>query len=407
MIKTLQGKFIRISMLAISALLLLFISAINVASYITLERQSGDMLIHLSSPMNMKAPPAARPDRGFLRPPIDSDAAMSARYFIVRVSSTGNIVNYNLKHISSITEKEASLYVDKVLSRSVSKGKISHFHYKIVKLPFNQSTEIIFLDTSSQTQFMLIVLLFSIVIGLICWFLMLLLVTALSKKAILPILRNMEKQKEFVTNAGHELKTPLAIILSNAEAMELYHGESKWSKNIKSQTLRLNELMEHLLTLAKMDESRLESNQSECQISQILLDTIESFQESASQKEIHISYQIHPNIIHAMNPDHVHTLFSILIDNAVKYSNTPGFIEIELHKSTKILLMVRNTIESIPEADPEKLFDRFYRKDSSRNQQTGGYGIGLSAAREILSSYNGTIKANYLSPTMIQFTIEL
>ena len=122
---------------------------------------------------------------------------------------------------------------------------------------------VVFLDTSGDIYSYIRVLFLSAAIGIACWLFMLLFVILLSKQAIRPIAENIEKQKQFVTNAGHEIKTPIAIIQSNTEAMELYNGENKWSKNIKEQTVRLNELMKNLLTLARMDESSTNLMQSD------------------------------------------------------------------------------------------------------------------------------------------------
>lgn len=235
---------------------------------------------------------------------------------------------------------------------------------------------------------------------------MLLFVILLSKRAILPIAENMEKQKQFVTNAGHEIKTPIAIIQSNTEAMELYNGENKWSKNIKEQTIRLNELMKNLLTLARMDESSANLNLSDFSLSQLLADHTECFREALELRGIALQTGIQPMISFRANKEHITQLISVLMDNAVKYTNEGGYIFVSLERNDKrIKLQFKNTCQQLPPTSPDKLFDRFYRADEARTQKSGGYGIGLSVAQSITETYKGKIYAEYENSNTIVFTI--
>ena len=236
---------------------------------------------------------------------------------------------------------------------------------------------------------------------------MLLFVILLSKKAILPIAENIEKQKQFVTDAGHEIKTPLAIIMANTDAMELHNGENKWSRNIREQTVRLNGLMQNLLALAKMDEGAVKLPSSDILLSSLLEEILPAFYEPAALKEIIIEENIQPNIIMHGNRDSMSRLITILLDNAVKYTSKQGNIIIYLERKEGVItLSIKNTCDMLPEVDPEKLFDRFYRGDSARTQKSGGYGIGLSAARAIAESQKGSITASY-EENQIIFTVEL
>lgn len=237
---------------------------------------------------------------------------------------------------------------------------------------------------------------------------MLLLVVVLSKRTIRPIAINFEKQKQFVTNAGHEIKTPLSIILSNTEALELYQGESKWSQNIRTQTIRLNGLMQQLLLLAKMDETdNLQMTKQELSISQLLLQTIDSFYAPAQLRNIQIHTEIQPDIKLMGNAEYLSQLFSVLLDNAIKYTNTEGTIFISLSQNENgVCLQQSNTCETLEEMDTSRLFDRFYRADCARTQKSGGYGIGLSIAYAIVQAHHGTIHAQIKEPNQIVFTID-
>lgn len=411
MIQALQKKFIMTAMLAVSILLLVLLSAMNIGYYLANGQQEHAMMDMLSKndgrlPRDME--PAGEGKDSFFGPPMNEDTAMSARFFKVYVDLDNQIVRTDVSRISSVTEKEAAEYAKAAVGKNESIGKISGFRYQISETRDGQGRVILFLDTSIQRHNMLVVLVLSILIGAVCWGLMLLLVILLSKKAILPIAENMEKQKQFVTNAGHEIKTPLAIIMANTDAMELHQGESKWSRNIRNQTMRLNGLMQNLLMLSSMDEETLKLETTELSFSCLTEEMLHHFYESASLKQIVIRKEIQPDVMIRANRDHMAQLLSILLDNAVKYTNEGGEIGILLRKTEKrVLLQVQNTCEMLPEEEPEKLFDRFYRGDSARTQKSGGYGIGLSVAQAIVEAHKGTIKAEFVEGNQILFIVTL
>ncbi len=410
MIKTLQKRFVTTAMLAITILLLVLLGAINIGYSLISGRQEGVMLDMLSQNEGMAPPdmaPQGKEKKGFLEPPMNEDTALSARYFLVRLNAEGETVQVDISRISSVTEAQAVEYAKEAVQRTGDTGSIHSFKYKSAPARDNRGQVIIFLDTTLQRHSTMMVLFLSIFIGILCWGCMLLLVILLSKKAIFPIARNMEKQKQFVTNAGHEIKTPLAIIMANTDAMELHGGESKWSRNIRNQTIRLNGLMQNLLTLSKMDEAGPKLMKEDLSISRLLEDTLHPFYESAALKGISIQEDIQPDVMIHANRENIMQLISILLDNAVKYTNKDGEIGVILRKDDrKVRLHVNNTCDSLPEGTPEKLFDRFYRGDSARTQKSGGYGIGLSVAEAIVEVHKGKISAKYEGGG-ISFQIEL
>ena len=244
--------------------------------------------------------------------------------------------------------------------------------------------------------------------GFAVWALMLLVVILLSRQAILPIARNIEKQKQFVTDAGHEIKTPLAIILANTEAMELRNGENKWSRNIKAQVSRLDGLMKDLLTLARSDEAHIDLPKEEVNMSLLLSDCTDMFIESAALRGVSFESDIPENITLTSHKEYLIRIISTLLDNAVKYAKPESTVAIHLAQHEKTTeLCIRNTCEALPACDPEKLFDRFYREDTARTQKNGGYGIGLSAARAMISLLGGSIGAKYEGTDSIVFIAKL
>jgi len=241
----------------------------------------------------------------------------------------------------------------------------------------------------------------------LCWLGMLALVVVLSRRAIEPVAESIVRQKEFVTNAGHELKTPLAIIRANTEAMELRQGESKWSRNIREQTVRLNGLMENLLLLARMDEFAAQPPAERVDLSLLAQETLCSFQEGAALRGILLEEDLQPGVTVRSDRTHMAQLLSILLDNAVKYTEPEGRIGVALgQQGDQVILRVENGPARLT-GDPSRLFERFYRGDPARTQKTGGSGIGLSAARAIAETWQGTIRAETKGEDRVVFTVTL
>ena len=404
MIKTLKKRFVITAMAAISILLIILLGIINVANAWYLDRESDrvlDMLSAVEPFGHRKPPPQSRP---FFSPPHEEDSRMSALYFTVKKS--GGTVSADLNRISSISEQEALNLASKAEKKQTESGKISNFKFRLVR--DNDTQTYIFLDTTTQRYAILRIAALSLLAGMLTWFLMLFFVIVLSKRAINPIAENMEKQKQFVTDAGHEIKTPLAIILANTEAMELRSGETKWSKNIKTQITRLDGLMRDLLMLAKSDEAQTKPPLEEISLSDELNSCIEMFLEPAALSEIEIERNFESNVRLMTNKECIMRIISTLLDNAVKYATPKSKISVSLsqtEKSTK--LSIQNECTEIPNCSPERLFDRFYRGDSSRSQKSGGYGIGLSAARATARLLGGDLSAKYKNESSIIFTFKI
>ena len=346
----------------------------------------------------------------------DKDEIKSARYAAVALDTDGNILRTDVTHISSLTEDEVTAMAQTLKDTAAGTGSYNGYLYRISDSRTGGRI-IILLDNSMQISSFFTVLFISVGAGIFGWLLMLLLVILLSKKTIAPVARSIEKQKQFVTNAGHEIKTPLAIILANTDAMELHNGENKWSKNIRAQTLRLSGLMQNLLMLAKMDESSAKLPMCGFDISSAAEDTVNAFIEPAALKGVIIEQNIQKGLNINGNRDSIIQLMTVLLDNAVKYTESGGTIRARLSGNDKnITLSIANTCEPIDH--PEKLFDRFYRGDSARTQKNGGYGIGLSVAQAIAELHKGSITAENITDTssenpdidtdnMLMFTVKI
>lgn len=463
MVKQLQKKFIISAMTAVTILLVVLIGGINVFNYLTTSGDNDRLMEMLGNSFeastmwngndtsdntqppqdtddtqqntatdtatsgNQNDPDFQPPQDNGAKPPDDKkngdfgkhdkDALKSARYAAAALSSDGNILRTDVTHISSLTENEVTAITEALKNTAEGTGSYNGYLYRISNSVRTGGRIIILLDNSMQISSFFTVLFISVGAGIFGWLLMLLLVILLSKKTIAPVARSIEKQKQFVTNAGHEIKTPLAIILANTDAMELHNGENKWSKNIRAQTLRLSGLMQNLLMLAKMDESSAKLPMCGFDISTAAEDTVNAFIEPAALKGVMIEQDIQKGLNLNGNRDSIIQLMTVLLDNAVKYTESGGTIRAKLSGNEKnITLSMANTCEPIDR--PEKLFDRFYRGDSARTQKNGGYGIGLSVAQAIVELHKGTITAENITDTspnnpdidtdnMLMFTVKI
>lgn len=411
MIKTLQRKFVITAMIAVSVLLIALLGALNIGNAVISSRQTDELLDSLlmsevpHSPQPLQPMPARENP---FAPPMTEDNRLSARFFAVLADSQGQVIQVDISRISSVTEKEAAEMARTAISDDAQAGRLGSFKYRSAAVLNGQGTVYIFLDISSHHFTVIRVLLLSAVIGLVCWGLMLLLVILLSKKAIRPIAANMERQRQFVTDAGHEIKTPLAIILANTEAMELIGGQTKWSRNIREQTVRLNGLMQDLLSLSRIDAHSIAETKALLNASRLLEETAEMFRQSMELRSVTLTKQIAPDVTVCANQELLTRLFSILLDNACKYTSENGTVTVSLTSSgSGMQLTVRNDCDTLPDCPPERLFDRFYRADTARTQSGGGYGIGLSAARSIAEVHGGTITAQYTGEHVIAFQVRL
>lgn len=397
--KMLRKKFVLFAMSAVTILLVVLIGAISGLSWFILDSQSSSILNTLADGEG-RAPKMEPFQPNRFGPSIDKDTIMSARFFVVYIDQNGRVLEVNTDNISSVSTEEAKQYAGKITGDS---GKIDGYKYEVKQLGPNRC--ILFLDTFGQWSMFVMVLSISSIIALVCWLFILLFVILLSGRVTRPILAGIEKQKQFITNAGHELKTPLAIIQSNNDASALIHGETKYSKNIRQQIQRLNVLMTNLLTLAKLDEeAKLPTERVD--ISELIGGMLPAYKDAAEVKQISLTADISPHVFMQVHRETFSQMLTMLLDNAVKYTPEAGIIRFSLITDGRHMEIVEENTCDISSKDPERLFERFYRGDTARTQDgtSSGYGIGLSAARAIAETFGGKLTAEYPNAGMIRFT---
>lgn len=324
---------------------------------------------------------------------VTDETPYETRYFSVILDEEGTTTSVNTGRIASVTTEDASRYAKSLKSMGATgSGFLGVYRYRVQKT--DNGTMYLFLDCSSDLYNSIYMCILSLMIGLAALILISLLVVLFSKRAIRPIEESYDKQRKFITNAGHELKTPLAIIDSCTEVLEMTDGENKWTEGIHEQVGRLTTMTAELISMAKMAESDVELNKRDLDLSELCQETLEPFGLMAEEQGLGYVLNIAPDIPFFGNEQTLKQLCSILADNAVKYAVPGTTIYMTLKKKGRRLhLSSDNVAEGIRKGNRSELFERFYRGDTSHSQEKKGYGIGLSMAQTITELHNGRISA--------------
>lgn len=393
MIKKLRRKFVLICVISSFIVLLVIIGFINISNYKTLNKQSENMLSYiidnngkLPKPEKDKAPPDNHP------PGIPPESVFQVRYFVALQSKNSKEIYTDTSNIYSVTSNQAQTYAENVISRNKTTGFEDNYKYLMGKSDGNRI--IVFVDCTRELETFENFLHNSIIVSLLALFCVAIISYFLSPIAIKPLVNAYEKQKTFITNASHEIKTPLTVISANTDIIEMSAGQSKWIDNTKSQITRLSELINNLVSLSRLDEENFIPQKKNIDLSMLVENIAHDFESLAKEKNINYQVHIDYNIIYNANEKNIQQLVSILLDNAFKYCDENADIFLNLYRQKdKIYLEIYNTTNEIPKGYHNEFFDRFYRQDTSHNSAVSGYGIGLSLAKSIVSSHKGKISA--------------
>ena len=347
-----------------------------------------------------KLPPRNEPKYDVINP----ETPFSTRHFTVLFDRSGNIYKTFTESIYAITEEQAIAHAQAVLDADSQRGWISTYRYKV--FPTELGWGVVFVDGSMNRSAMVQSIAIAGVVLLVCAVLVLALIFLLSKRAVKPIAESYEKQKQFITDANHELKTPLTLILANLDIAESELGKNEWLDDIRSEGHRMTELVNQLVALSRMDEEEHMLNFADVALGKIVAETVSEFEPLAVSRGKTIVANINPDITYHGDEVLLRRLMGILMDNAIKYCDVGGDIVVALHRNRHIVLTVENTYAAVGELELNRLFDRFYRADKARTFK-GGYGVGLSMAKVIVEKHKGEIVAYKKDATHIGFRITL
>lgn len=412
MIKTLRRKFIVTAMCSMALVLGAIMFAVNAANYMDINKQADSLLAILAEnegTFPKQNDNLVEPDRP---PDMDSmgnlspEVPFSTRYFTVVLDKDGNVTLIDTGRIAAVSRDMAAEYAAELNTKGKTKGFVEH--YKYVAVSKNDRVMYIFLDLGTELSSFYFFMAASILVSIGGMIVVFLLLLYFSRIVLRPVAESYEKQKRFITDASHEIKTPLSIISANTEVLELVSGRNEWTESISNQVKRLAALTEKLVFLSRMDEAAKVLPMADFSLSDAVREVGESFEAVALSGDKIFEMQIEEGVAFYGDEAAVRQLVSLLLDNSMKYTNEHGSIFLCFRMSGKNReLTVRNTVDEIRQGNLDVLFERFYRLDASRNSGTGGYGIGLSVAKAIVNAHKGRITAKSDDGKSIVFTVLL
>ena len=412
MIYRLQKRFILISTMAVLSVITLVFSVILVLNISSMNRNMDILADRVSEgggrfPGSFgemmppdKLPPRNEQNFDFITP----ETPFSTRHFTVFFDKEGKVDQTFTESIYAIDEDTAIEYAEKVMDDGAERGWISNYRYKAFSTEMGYG--VVFVDGSMSRSTLVQTTMIAGFVLLGCAALVLILIFLLSKKAVKPIAESYEKQKQFVTDANHELKTPLTLILANLDIAEAELGKNEWLDDIRAEGHRMTELVNQLVALSRMDEEGQSMNITEVALGELVADTVLEFELLAKEQGKALTASVDKEITYLGDEALLHRLVGILMDNAIKYCDQGGEINVMLHRGRRIVLTVENTYAAVCELELNRLFDRFYRADKAR-KFTGGYGVGLSMAKAIIEKHKGEITAYKKDSTHIGFKVIL
>ena len=390
--KKVKKRFILLTLLAVLLLLSALVAAMNFVNYVYELREADSLLEFLARY------PGALPDTDTeLKEPIPShlspESLYETRYFSVLVDENGVVQAMDQGSIQAMDHTVAADLAKKAWETDRTKGFAES--YRFLQTEEESGVRIIFLDLRQKIDACYRFLGFSIACSLVGFLLISAVIIFFADQLIRPITESYEKQNQFITDAGHEIKTPLTIINANVDILEMEYGANEGLDEIRMQSERLAALTQELVLLARMEESENTLQTVELPVSEVVEEAIAPFKTIAASQELQLYTSIKPMQSICGDQKSIARLVSILMDNAMKYTPHNGKVSVYLKKQGRgIALTVCNDTEApIDPQDLHHVFDRFYRTDSSRNSETGGHGIGLSIAKAIVIAHGGKISA--------------
>ena len=405
MIQKIRIRFIAVAMAALFVLLAVIVTGMNIINYNAIIRDADIKLKMLSQ--NQGSFPEFAPGK---RWPIPSgmtpETPYELRYFSVVLTQEGELVKSDTSRIKAIDSTAAVQYANKALQEKATRGFIDN--YRFFLSTEGRTLRITFLDCSREVFSFRSFLFSSICMALGGYLAFFFVILFFSNRITKPVTESYEKQKRFITDAGHEIKTPLAIIKADVDVLEMEYGENEWLDGIQSQVTRLASLTNDLVYLSRMEESETRLQMIEFPFSDVVGEAAQAFHAMAQAQGKEFRCSIEPMLSLTGNEKSIRQLVSILLDNAMKYSPPGGCIALAVRSQNRsICLSVYNTASSpIEKQNLPHIFERFYRMDSSRSSQTSGYGIGLSVAKAIVSAHGGKITAATQDGHSLQVTVQ-
>lgn len=411
-VTALRHKFMVVALAALTSALLIIFAVLNILNH-ALATQRVDSVITVLHEHDGTFPEDwkkhdPRYKKGTFQ--ATSETPYETRYLVAEFDHNRTITELDTSHIAQLDEAEARSAVSSMLAQRLESGYYQRYRYHVYTED-DGSGMIIVVDCFQQLQSSRTLLIISVALIGTTVLGTLLFITPLSRRVVDPYVRNLERQKRFVTDASHELKTPIAIIAANTDLIEATEGQSTWTKSTRAQTARLTKLTGELIELARSDEPIAQELCIDVDVATLVEGAIEEFAPLAEAGGKTLGYHVQTaegtslrnedaserRPLVSGSPEELTRLVNVLLDNAVRYCDDGGAIDVRLEvRRREVELVVTNPCAALTVADTRRLFDRFYRADASRSRSTGGNGIGLSIAQGIVTRHKGSIHARKL-----------
>lgn len=440
MIRKLRNNFIRVMLLSLLIVMILLIGIINVVYLINFQDQAYETIDFVEEnylrmrlpgeaggPMGMGGHGAMngtgqlpeeddwedRDDEdfedhlfsGFRRDgsALTPDTRYETSFFVVSLDADGSVTEMDHSYIASVSEEDIDAYAKEILASGKEQGRADYFMYKVFDSD-DGTSKIVAVSCYQQMRQFRLLLSICVLAGLLYMAAVFALVWLMSRRITKPVEESIQKQRQFITDAGHELKTPITIIKANNEVLQMQNGSNQWTQSIDNQTRRLSSLVQSLLELSRLNEKDISDISEEFDLSKTVAEAVESFRVPIESDGKVLETAIEEGIRFKGSKDEIYRLVTLLMDNARKYSTDREPVRVALDKQHHITLTVSNSCEHIEQEKLERLFERFYRTDESRSRKTGGSGIGLSVVQAIVERHGGTVTASSKDGDSIQFT---
>ena len=408
MIYTLRKKMIWICGISVVLVFALIFCVIAGLSYRQLNRNMDMMADRISDGNGVflpfdkdhPKPPGMERNPGFFT----AETPFSTRSFTAWLNRSGDILELNLSSVSSVDAADAARFVQKALAEGDKRGWLGEYRYKVFSAGNRRG--IVFVDGSMNRATTRNTLFIAAAVMLGCMAVIVAVIVVVSKRVVRPIAESYEKQKQFVTDAAHELKTPLTLILTNADIVESELGKNEWLEDIRCEGYRMSSLVTQLTALSRLDEENAPMEWENFRFSDVCSDTVSEFLPLAQEKGIALNADIAQGLQTQGDEGAIRRLVTILLDNAVKYCDCPGQICLTAQGKRLIELRIENTYAQVDQTQLDRLFDRFYRADKARTPGNS-FGIGLSLAQAIAQKHRGEIKAYRAGENSIGFKVTL
>lgn len=408
MFQQLQKSFVKNAMISFSLVLVFVLVLLNGIYYKqTIEQIDRVATMLIDHKGIFPDAPSTNPPVNFLEEWITlgtewkKDDQLSTRYAVVRFSNQ-QIQSINQTNLVSVDEEVLKKQAQEIISRNVQSGWSKMLRFRLSN--GNEESLLVFVDAKKEIQQIVRLIIVTILVFFICLIGIYTLIRLLSKRAIQPFVDNVKKQQEFISNASHEIKTPLAVLSANNDLLSIMGTESRWIDSNRRQIKRLNGLVGQMLLLARYDESQLTLTVEKIDLVQISKEIIDDLSPVLQEKGLTVQFQGDTSYEVNADKNSIQELIRILIDNAIKYTVIDKVITIKVMAETFCML---NQTEPMTDEQVRQLFDRFYRVDSSRNRTTGGSGLGLSIAQKIAEINQLQLSAELVEQDRIQFKIAL